>query len=84
MLASTHPSDYCTQPFGCVVAIVAALPQIRACVCSEVKDGDFLGPDGFNEMKGCPVRVYPSPIATDKSLQQWYDHFDSALVREIE
>ena len=34
-----------------------ALPQIRAAVDSEVKGGEYYGPDGFNEMKGNPVLV---------------------------
>lgn len=34
-----------------------AMPQIRAAVDLNVKGGDFYGPDGFNEMKGFPVKV---------------------------
>jgi NAD(P)-dependent dehydrogenase (short-subunit alcohol dehydrogenase family) len=36
---------------------MGALPQIRASVDPEVKGGEYFGPDGFNEMKGFPVRV---------------------------
>ena len=36
---------------------MGALPEIRASVDSQVKGGEYYGPDGFNEMKGFPVRV---------------------------
>jgi NAD(P)-dependent dehydrogenase (short-subunit alcohol dehydrogenase family) len=36
---------------------MGALPQIRASVDPNVKSGEYYGPDGFNEMKGFPVRV---------------------------
>ena len=36
---------------------MGALPQIRASVDLNVKGGEFYGPNGFNEMKGFPVRV---------------------------
>jgi NAD(P)-dependent dehydrogenase (short-subunit alcohol dehydrogenase family) len=36
---------------------MGALPQIRASVDMQVKGGEYYGPDGFNEMKGYPVRV---------------------------
>jgi len=34
-----------------------ALPQIRASVDSDVKGGEYYGPDGFSEMTGFPVIV---------------------------
>ncbi len=36
---------------------MGALPQIRASVDEHVKGGEYYGPGGFNEMKGCPVLV---------------------------
>jgi len=36
---------------------MGALPQIRASVDLNVKGGEYYGPNGFNEMKGKPVRV---------------------------
>ena len=42
-------------------AAKGALPQLRAAVDPEVKGGDFYGPDGFNEMKGFPVKVKSNP-----------------------
>ena len=38
-------------------AAMGALPQLRAAVDPNVKGGDYYGPDGFNEMKGFPVKV---------------------------
>ncbi len=36
---------------------MGALPEIRAAVDPTVKGGEYYGPDGFNEMKGYPVKV---------------------------
>lgn len=36
---------------------MGALPQIRAAVDANVQGGEYYGPDGFNEMKGHPVKV---------------------------
>lgn len=36
---------------------MGALPQIRASVDLNVKGSEYYGPNGFNEMKGKPVRV---------------------------
>ena len=36
---------------------MGALPQIRASVDENVKEGEYYGPDGFREMKGFPVLV---------------------------
>lgn len=36
---------------------MGALPAIRAAVDPAVKGADYYGPDGFNEMKGFPVKV---------------------------
>ena len=36
---------------------MGALPQIRASVDPDVKGGEYYGPNGFNEMKGFPVKV---------------------------
>lgn len=44
-------------------AEMGALPQLRASVDSEVKGGEYFGPDGFVEMKGYPVQVQPNKHA---------------------
>jgi NAD(P)-dependent dehydrogenase (short-subunit alcohol dehydrogenase family) len=36
---------------------MGALPEIRACVDENVKNGDYYGPSGFLEMRGFPVLV---------------------------
>jgi NAD(P)-dependent dehydrogenase (short-subunit alcohol dehydrogenase family) len=38
-------------------AAMGALPQIRASVDSDVKGGEYYGPDGFREMRGSPILV---------------------------
>lgn len=38
-------------------AAMGALPQLMAAVDPNVKGGEFYGPDGFNEIKGSPVKV---------------------------
>jgi len=52
---------------------IGALPQIRAAVDPNVKGGDYYGPDGFNEMKGSPVKVKSSPASynIDDAKKLW-------------
>ncbi len=45
-----------------------ALPSLRAALDQNLKGGEYLGPDGFNEMKGNPVVVDSSN--TSKNLEK--------------
>ena len=52
---------------------MGALPQLRAAVDPNVQGGDYYGPDGFNEMKGSPVKVksIPASYNTEDAKQLW-------------
>jgi len=47
-------------------ANMGALPELRAAVDSQVKGGEYYGPDGKREMKGYPVIVDSTLAAKDK------------------
>lgn len=44
------------------------LNQLYAATAKELRGGEFIGPDGFREMRGSPSLVHPLPAATDKAL----------------
>src|SRR5690606_15438806 len=43
-------------------------PALRACLDPSVKGGDIIGPDGWMEVKGRPVRVQPHRRGRDMRL----------------
>jgi len=45
-----------------------ALPTLRAATDSNVKSGDYFGPDGFQELRGYPVKVEPNKLSHDKEI----------------
>ncbi len=45
-----------------------ALPTLYAATSSEAKGGEYIGPDGFGELKGAPVVVQPKPQALDTAV----------------
>jgi len=49
---------------------MGALPTLFAAVADEVEPGGYYGPDGFQELKGFPKRVYPNPKRISTALQQ--------------
>lgn len=48
----------------------AALPEIAAALSSEVKGGDYIGPDGFKEMKGKPKKADSNKISKNEEIAQ--------------
>jgi len=54
-------------------AEMGALPTLRAMVDSGVEGGDYLGPGGFAEAWGAPVKVQPSGRSQDREVakQLW-------------
>jgi hypothetical protein len=46
-------------------AAMGALPTLYAATAPEVRGGDYIGPDGFQEMWGYPVKVSCSAAAKD-------------------
>ncbi|WP_369383999.1 oxidoreductase [Streptomyces sp. cg36] len=57
--------------FGRILAPLAqrpeqgALPQLYAATAPDARGGEFIGPDGFAELRGGPTRVQPSTAAAD-------------------
>jgi NAD(P)-dependent dehydrogenase (short-subunit alcohol dehydrogenase family) len=49
---------------------MGALPTLRAAIDEELKGGEFLGPNGFMEMRGYPVIVNPNALAQDKQIAE--------------
>jgi NAD(P)-dependent dehydrogenase (short-subunit alcohol dehydrogenase family) len=47
-----------------------ALPTLYAATSPEAKGGEYIGPDGFMEMKGSPKVVQPRPNALDQAVAQ--------------
>ena len=45
-----------------------ALPTLYAATSSDAKGGEYIGPDGFMELKGAPVVVQPKPQALDMAV----------------
>jgi NAD(P)-dependent dehydrogenase (short-subunit alcohol dehydrogenase family) len=45
-----------------------ALPTLYAATSAEAKGGEYIGPDGFMEIKGAPVVVQPKPQALDEAM----------------
>jgi hypothetical protein len=43
-----------------------AQPQLYAATMPDVDGGEFIGPDGFYELRGAPVRTKPSHNARNK------------------
>ncbi|WP_207900434.1 hypothetical protein [Shinella sp. JR1-6] len=44
------------------------LNQLHAATAAGLRGGEFIGPDGFREMRGAPSHVHPLPAATDPAL----------------
>ena len=44
------------------------LNQLYAATAKGLRGGEFIGPDGFREMRGSPSLVHPLPAATDGDL----------------
>jgi NAD(P)-dependent dehydrogenase (short-subunit alcohol dehydrogenase family) len=45
-----------------------ALPTLYAATSAEAHGGEYIGPDGFQELKGSPVVVQPRPQALDVAV----------------
>ncbi|MBL1214883.1 MAG: SDR family NAD(P)-dependent oxidoreductase [Ignavibacteriae bacterium] len=50
-----------------------ALTTLRAAVDSDAKNGDYFGPNGWQEWRGYPVKVEPNNLAKDQKIakQLW-------------
>ena len=49
-------------------AEMGALPQLYAAVSLDVVGGDYIGPNGRNEMKGHPTKVRSVPLSYDEQI----------------
>jgi len=60
-----------------------ALPTLRAATAPDVRGGDYFGPDGFQEMRGHPVRVGTTQAAKnpEDSARLWQVSEELTAVR---
>jgi len=49
-------------------AAMGALPTLYAATASDVRGGDYIGPDGFAELWGYPTKANPSAAAKDATV----------------
>ncbi len=47
---------------------MGALPTLYAATAPEARGGEYIGPDGFMELKGYPKVVQPRPRALDAEM----------------
>ena len=45
-----------------------ALSTLRAAVDEDVRSGDYFGPDGFQQLRGFPVKVRSNKLSHDKAI----------------
>lgn len=80
-VANTSLSRYLPKPLIVLLSPLAglllstpeegALPQLYAALGEDIHSGDYIGPDGFNEMRGKhPVKVQPRPHALDADVSK--------------
>ena len=48
--------------------VAGALPTLFAATSPDAHGGEYIGPDGFQELKGTPVVVQPKPQALDVAV----------------
>ncbi len=51
-------------------AQMGALPGLYAAVAEGLEQGDFIGPDGFQQMRGYPGKVRPRRLAQNRKIAQ--------------
>jgi len=51
-------------------AAMGALPMLYAATNSKVKGGDYIGPGGFNEMRGYPTKVQSNNKSHDRAVAE--------------
>jgi hypothetical protein len=49
-------------------ATKGALPVLYAALAKDLKGGEFIGPDGFQEMRGYPAEVDSDAYSKDKTI----------------
>ncbi|MEE8186124.1 MAG: oxidoreductase [Nitrososphaerales archaeon] len=49
---------------------MGALPQLYAATAPDVHGGDYIGPDGFWEQRGYPLKVQSNELSHDKELAE--------------
>ena len=72
-LAQNKLTTWASKVFTPLVAQDAArgaLPEIYAAVASDVSSGDYIGPDGFYEMRGAPRKVRSNARSHDAGDMQ--------------
>jgi len=68
-IASAPPLRWVFAPLV-ATAEEGALPILRAAVDTDVRGGEFYGPDGFHGIKGSPHKVQPAAAAEDPAASE--------------
>lgn len=58
------------NPFFAMKQWQGALPTLRAAIDVNINNGDYFGPDGWQEWKGFPVKVESNKLSHDESIAQ--------------
>lgn len=61
------------RPFGSLFlqsAQIGALPVLYAALSKDVKGGEFIGPDGFQQLRGYPTKVDADEYSNNKEVAQ--------------
>lgn len=56
------------NPFFAMKPWQGALPTLRAAIDVNINNGDYFGPDGWQEWKGYPVKVESNKLSHDESI----------------
>lgn len=71
--------------FGAQPAALGALPTLYAATAPDVAGGDYIGPGGFMQLRGHPVKVHPEAQARDRELagELWRQSEEFTSVRYL-
>lgn len=58
---------------------MGALPTLYAATSPDARSGDYIGPDGFQEMKGHPKKVKSNPLSRDTEIAAKLWHVSEQL-----
>jgi NAD(P)-dependent dehydrogenase (short-subunit alcohol dehydrogenase family) len=69
------------NPLMAQTTAMGALPTLYAATAPEVRGGDYIGPGGFMELRGCPQKVKSSARSHDAAVAQRLWSISEALTQ---